>query len=179
MGKKIAAVFTNHLFLLKIIKIIGILLGAFVIQKISRFFVRSFRRRLKTSPGETPSQRKRRLKTLTSLLNNTINIVIVLVAFLLVLGELGVNLTPFLTGAGIFGLAIGMGMKDLAADMVAGFFLLLDNQINVGDRIEAGGAKGKVVKIGLRNLTIKDKDGRYYYIPNSAIKLIVKEKKRK
>jgi len=165
-------------FLDKIIKVLAILLGAIVCQKIIKILIRSLWRKLKSTPGETPSQKKQRLKTLTSLLTNAANFTIGIIALFLVLAELGVNLAPFLTGAGILGIAIGMGMKDLAADMVAGFFLLLDNQINIGDQVEIGSAKGRVLKIGLRTITLKSKDGRYYYIPNSSIKIIIKKKSR-
>ena len=163
----------------KTIRILVISLIAVISQKIIKKSIRSLRRRFKPAPGETPSQRTRRLQTVTSLLNNTANIIISIVFVFLILSELGVNLIPFLTGASILGLAIGMGMKDLASDMVAGFFLLLDNQINVGDQVEIGSAKGAVRKIGLRTITLRDKEGRYYYIPNSAIKIIIKNKRTK
>ncbi len=161
----------------KIIKILLILLFASLTQTVIKFFIRNFRRRLKTASGETLSQKNQRLKTLTSLLNNATGLTITIIAIFLVLADLGINLTPFLTGAGILGIAIGLGMKDLAADMVAGFFLLLDNQINLGDQVEIGSARGKVQKVGLRTVVLKDKKGRYFYIPNSTIKVIIKEKR--
>lgn len=161
----------------KVGKILLILFLAWISQRLVKKAIKTLRHKIKSAPQETIAQRKKRIDTLSSLLTNTANFFITLIALLMILSELGVNLTPFLTGAGIVGLSIGLGMKDLASDLVAGFFILLENQINVGDQVEIGSSKGKVVKISLRSITLKDKDGRLHFIPNSNIKTIIKSAK--
>jgi small conductance mechanosensitive channel len=162
--------------LAKLGRIVLILFLALISQKGVKKLIRTLKRRIRSAPGETLAQRRKRINTLSSLLTNAANFFISIIALLMILSELGVNLTPFLTGAGIIGLAIGLGMKDLASDLVAGFFILLDNQINIGDQVEIGSSKGKVVKIGLRTITLKDEQGRLHLIPNSNIKTIIKSK---
>jgi len=96
----------------------------------------------------------------------------------MILAELGVNIAPLVTGAGIIGLAIGFGAKSLAADFIAGFFIILENQFNVGDEIEINKNKGRVIKISLRTATLIDKDKKVYIVPNSSIKTVVKYPKK-
>ncbi|MCJ7827572.1 mechanosensitive ion channel family protein, partial [Patescibacteria group bacterium] len=71
-------------------------------------------------------------------------------------------------------LAIGFGAKNLVSDLIAGFFFILENQFNIGDTVEVGGNKGKVVRLTLRTLTLRDEEKKTYIIPNSNIKYIVK-----
>ena len=163
----------------KLLKIVGILGGAVVARIIVKTFISRLRSKIKKSSSETVLQAKNRVGTITGLLANAANFVISLIAIFLVLSELGVNIAPFLAGAGVIGLGIGMGMKDLAADMVAGFFILVENQINVGDKVQIGGSEGKIKKIGLRTLVLKDKEGKRHIIPNSSVKVIIKTIKKK
>lgn len=123
-------------------------------------------------------QQKKRLKTIRSLITNTSKIIINFIVFIMILSELGVNITPLITGAGILGLAVGFGAKSLVADIIAGFFIILENQFNVGDEIQIGTHKGKVIKITLRTVTLKDKDKKTYIVPNSSIKAVVKFPKK-
>lgn len=160
-------------------KIVAYLGGGVVLRIVIRFFIGRLRKGLKKAPSETVQQANQRIRTITSLLVNTTDFVISLLVIFLILAELGVDLTPFLTGAGILGLGVGLGMKDLAADMVAGFFLLLENQVNLGDWVKIGSSEGKVVKISLRTLVLRDSEGQEHIIPNSAVKTIIKKIKKK
>ena len=158
-------------------RIITIIISAWIVQKIIIACIKKFRKKIKKTRSETLGQKKQRIRTITSLLINASKIIINLLALFLILIELGVNIVPLLTGVGILGLGIGMGAKTLVADLIAGFFILLENQFNVGDFIKVGGAEGKVVKISLRTITLKGKEGNFFIIPNSYIKLVEKVKK--
>lgn len=164
---------------IKFLKIGGIFGGAVVARIIVKTFIARLRKKIKKSSSETVLQAKNRVRTITGLLANTANFVISLIAIFLVLSELGVNIAPFLAGAGVIGLGIGMGMKDLAADMVAGFFILVENQINVGDQVQIGTSGGKIRKIGLRTLVLRDEKGNNHIIPNSSVKVIIKTIRKK
>jgi len=170
--------FASEVVLVKGAKIALIVVGGAAARVAVRAFVRKLRRQIKKSSSETVQQAKQRVATVTSLLLNTTNFLVSLLVVFLILSELGVNVAPLLAGAGILGLGIGLATKDLAADLVAGFFLLLENEINVGDQVQIGASAGRIKKISLRTLTLEDKDNRRHIIPNSNIKVIIKDKKR-
>ena len=152
-----------------------ILLVALALQVVIKIFAKRLRKIIKKSALETAAQKRQRLKTLTSLLTSTSSLVINSTALLLILSELGINIAPLLTGVGILGLAVGFGARSLVADFIAGFFILLENQFNIGDEVNLGSNwQGKVLKISLRITTLKDKEGKIYIIPNSAIKAVIK-----
>ncbi len=115
-----------------------------------------------------------RLKTLRGLMKNVIGIVVWGIAFVMILSLWGVDILPIVTGAGILGLAIGFGSQTLVKDIVTGFFLLLENQYNVGDYVEIAGVKGRVRRMNLRTTILKDDDGTISIIPNSAVVKVVK-----
>jgi len=159
----------------KFIRILLILLASWLTQKTIRILAKRLRKAIKKAPLETVTQKRQRVKTLTSFLINTSALVINFTALLLILSELGINIAPLLTGVGILGLAVGFGAKSLVADFIAGFFILLENQFNIGDEVNLGGNwQGKVTKISLRTTTLKDKEEKTYIIPNSAIKAVIK-----
>ena len=127
-------------------------------------------------------RQQQRVKTISSLLVNSSKIVINFIVLVMILSELGVNIAPLLTGAGILGLAVGFGAKSLVSDLIAGFFIIFENQFNVGHTIKAANHEGRVVKITLRTITLKEKGGCRHIIPNSAIKSVTrfpKPKKKK
>jgi small-conductance mechanosensitive channel len=158
----------------KLFKIILYLAGAWITKKSVRLLVK----RAKLAPqkvGREPSKKqKQRVKTISNLIINSSKIVINFIVLVMILSELGVNIAPLLTGAGILGLAVGFGAKSLVADLIAGFFIIFESQFNVGDTIKAAGHEGRVVRITLRTVTLKDKDKNRHIIPNSAIKSVTR-----
>jgi small-conductance mechanosensitive channel len=90
----------------------------------------------------------------------------------MVLGELGLNLGPMLASAGIAGLAIGFGAQTLVHDFINGFFILLENQYDIGDTVRIAGVKGVVERMSLRNTVLRDEDGTVHTVPNSAIQIV-------
>ena len=151
-------------------KILFVVLMAFVVSRIFRAIV-----------GKMASLQERRLpsgiraqqvRTLAAVINSVGVFVVVFVATLMVLGTLGLNLGPLLASAGIVGLAIGFGAQTLVKDVINGFFILLENQYDVGDTVRIAGVKGTVENMSLRHTTLRDEDGTIHIVPNGAILIV-------
>jgi moderate conductance mechanosensitive channel len=120
-------------------------------------------------PGVKRERAEQRAQTLATVLRSVSSVFIWAVAILLVLGELGVNLAPLIAGAGIVGLALGFGAQTLVRDMISGFFLLLEDQLGVGDIADLGDAVGTVEKVTLRTTTVRSLEGTLWHVPNGEI----------
>jgi small conductance mechanosensitive channel len=119
--------------------------------------------------AESPAEVDKRIATLTSVVYRTSMIVIVAIAFMVIMPEVGINIGPFLAGAGLAGLAIGFGAQSLVKDGINGFFILVENQYAKGDVINAAGIGGLVEDVNLRRTLLRDLDGAVHSVPNSAI----------
>ena len=111
----------------------------------------------------------KRTSTLTHVLSDTVRVVIVLVGLMMILSELGIDLGPLLMAAGIGGVAIGFGAQSLVKDIISGFFILLENQIRVGDVVTASGTTALVEEVRLRTIRMRDLSGNVHIIPNGMI----------
>jgi len=116
--------------------------------------------------------RARQVKTMAGVIGSVGKFAIFFVASLEILSQLGFNLGPLLASAGIVGLAIGFGAQTLVKDVINGFFILLENQYDIGDSVRAAGVKGNVEDMSLRRTVLRDDDGTVHTIPNSEIKLV-------
>jgi moderate conductance mechanosensitive channel len=114
-------------------------------------------------------RRRQRAATLGSLLRSIASFVIYGTAFVLVLGEFGVDLAPIIASAGVIGVAVGFGAQNLVKDFISGIFMMLEDQYGVGDAVDFGSASGTVESIGLRVTTIRDVEGTLWYVRNGAI----------
>ncbi len=112
---------------------------------------------------------KKRANTLASVIRHLATVAILAVAFITVLGELGVEIGPVLAAAGIVGLAVGFGAQSLVKDVINGFFILLEDQIRVGDVVQAAGQSGLVEKVNLKMTILRDFSGNVHFIPNGSI----------
>ena len=121
------------------------------------------------STHESTSRVEARTATIEAMTKSLTTWIVYIVATLLVLGELGINLAPLLAGAGIAGIAIGFGAQNLVRDVLAGFFVLVEDQYGVGDIIDAGPASGTVERISLRSTQLRDLAGTVWHIPNGTI----------
>ncbi len=130
--------------------------------------------RLSSSLGRQldDEESRKRVKTLTSVVRNLLTVVILLVACMIILGELGVEIGPILAAAGIVGLAVGFGAQSLVKDVINGFFILLNDQIRVGDVVDIGGKGGVVEKVNLRMTILRDLAGNVHFIPNGTIDVV-------
>lgn len=119
--------------------------------------------------GVYPERRRQRAEAIGSVLRSLVTAVVFSIALLTVLGELSFDLAPLLASAGIAGLAIGFGAQTLVKDLLAGLFMLLEDQYGVGDTVDLGEATGIVEAVGLRITTIRDGQGVLWYIRNGEI----------
>lgn len=114
-----------------------------------------------------------RVRTVKTLSSNLIRYVTVIVIVICVLSLLNVDMPTILAGLGVIALVIGFGAESLITDVVTGFFILMDNQYNVGDIIEVGGFRGTVSEIGIRTTSLMDTGGNVKIINNSDMKNIL------
>src|SRR5215471_6237222 len=151
-------------------KIILIILGAYILMRMLRTFARkSAELHVRTLP---PGIRVQQVRTLASVLTSVGIFVIFFVATLMVLSVFNLNLGPMLASAGIAGLAIGFGAQTLVHDFINGFFILFENQYDLGDVVRIAGVKGTVEGMSLRNTVLRDDDGTVHIVPNSAIQIV-------
>jgi len=112
-------------------------------------------------------------RTLVPLLYSICQYVLYFGAGVYMLGVLDMDTKPILAGAGIIGVAVGLGAQSLVTDVVSGFFILFENQYLVGDFVQIGDASGVVEAVGIRLTQIRDAQGKLYIIPNGQIKAVV------
>lgn len=122
--------------------------------------------RLSGSNGREASARE---KTLLSLFRNAIMIVIVSLTLLVVLSQLGINITPILTSVGVLGLAVSFGAQTLVKDIITGIFIQLENALNTGDVVDVAGINGTVERVTIRSVAIRATNGAYHVIPFSSV----------
>ena len=154
----------------KILAIIAIcLIAYFVLKKmVPRTIGKTLSRTMKGQPEVEIEKRK---ATLTRLFMVTISVVIWAIGLLLVLTELGVNITALLAGFGVAGIAVGFGAQSLVKDLIAGFIIMIENQYNVGDVIRVADVAGGVEAINLRRTLLRDLDGILHVVPNGEIRV--------
>lgn len=114
----------------------------------------------------------RRIHTLSRVIRYVVTVAVTVVTGIVILGEFGISVAPILGAAGVVGIALGFGAQSLVKDYFTGFFLLLENQIRIGDIVEAGGKAGVVEELTLRYLRLRDYDGNVHYIPNGTVSVV-------
>lgn len=145
-----------------IILVVTALVLRFFRVVVSRLFV--------TSPGgRTFYFDERRARTLSILLQSIMRYGIYFIAIILILQEFSIDTTSIVAGAGILGLAIGVGAQSLIKDLITGFFVILEDQYAVGDYIASGDMTGTVEEIGFRVTKLRDANGVLHIIPHGLI----------
>jgi moderate conductance mechanosensitive channel len=142
---------------------------AWLMVRIIASTVRRLERELTRSTTASMDERLKRAQTLGALIQNSADVVIVGIALLMVLNELNIDILPMLTGAGIAGVALGFGAQWLVRDLIAGFFLILEDQVRVGDSVVINGQGGAVEAVNLRTLVLRDVEGAVHVFPNGAV----------
>jgi len=122
--------------------------------------------------GEPASEKHKRVATLVLLVRQGIYILITITTLLLTLKQLGIDIAPILASAGVVGLAVGFGAQNLVRDIISGFFLILENQVRVGDVAIINGTGGLVDEVNFRTLILRDLSGTMHVFPNGEIKTI-------
>jgi moderate conductance mechanosensitive channel len=146
-----------------------ILAGAFAVTRAASLVIEHMQFKLSRRRAPTDQEWQRRAATLGGILSSTVTTIVGFVAILMLLRELSVDVMPILTGAGIAGLAIGFGAQYLVRDVIAGFFLILEDQVRVGDNARINGVAGTVEQINLRTIVLRDNEGAVQVFPNGTI----------
>jgi len=124
------------------------------------------------STEESPGAAKQRARTIVEVLG-TIGVVVVWAGVVVtVLDQLGFDITPVLASAGFLGLAVGLGAQSLVRDFVNGFFILLENQVSVGDNVRINGIGGQVEAMTPRMIVLRDQTAAVHYLPNGSIRTL-------
>ncbi len=155
------------------IKIIGVLIIAFLADRVGRFFIDKSVRELVKPDKAVPDYReaeKKREDTLIKIFNNILRILILVVVVLTILPQIGINITGLLAGAGVIGIAIGLGARSLIQDFLAGIFIILENEYRIGDVVCLDDTCGLVQDITLRKTVLRNLDGAEHHISNGSIK---------
>ncbi len=118
------------------------------------------------------ARRASRAESISSVLSNTAMIAIWTIAFITILGELGINLGPMIAGAGIAGVALGFGAQSLVKDFISGVFMLMEDQYGIGDVVDLGEAVGTVEEVALRTTVLRGVDGTVWHVPNGEIRRV-------
>ena len=147
-----------------------ILAVAWLLQAVASRLIRVFRNYMaKRASG---ADELRRIDTVSSAFLYVASVVVVLVAGMLVLSELGISIAPVLATAGVAGIAIAFGAQSLIKDYFTGFFLLVEDQVRQGDVVEIAGKSGEVEEVTLRYVRLRDGDGYVHFVPNGEIKVV-------
>jgi small-conductance mechanosensitive channel len=154
-------------------RIIIILLGMWLAMKSANFVSRRIRILAEDDDPTRESDREKRANTLSQILKTASKVLIITIGSIMLIKEAGIDIGPLLAGAGIIGLAIGFGSQALVKDIVTGFFILLEDQLRVGDVIRAGDHAGLVEKITLRTISLRDSEGALHVVPNGDAGAIV------
>ncbi|MBU8549729.1 mechanosensitive ion channel family protein [Streptomyces sp. Babs14] len=117
-------------------------------------------------------RRRQRSEAIGSVLRSVASFLILGTAALMVLGTFQINLAPLLASAGVAGVAIGFGARNLVTDFLSGVFMILEDQYGVGDSIDAGVASGEVIEVGLRVTKLRGDNGEIWYVRNGEVKRI-------
>ena len=153
-------------------KILLILIVAWITQKIINRSLKNVEKRMVTNrqlEGEIATDASKRVQTIMNLIRQGIGILLWAMIVLIILKQIGVEIGPILAGAGILGLAVGFGAQNLVRDVISGFFMIMEDQIRVGDVAVLNGTGGLVEKINFRITSLRDLSGTVHVFPNGTI----------
>jgi len=156
---------------LKMLRICVIIVVAMLVVGLLQRSIRLLRQRIANRLDDKDSVK--RAETLGRVFRYVVAVVVSIVAFMMVLSELGISLAPILGAAGVAGVAIGFGAQSLVKDYFTGFFLLFEDQVRTGDVVKIAGHAGLVEEITLRHTRLRDYDGHVHYVPNGMIDSVV------
>ncbi|MCQ3815153.1 MAG: mechanosensitive ion channel family protein [Acidimicrobiia bacterium] len=170
------------------IRIIFILILAWIVSKVLQKSVLKFAQTIANSPSDPRLQSLRekgpgkalmeerelkrataRAETIGLVLRSIVVAAVWILALFLILGQLDIDLAPLIAGAGIGGLALGFGAQSIVKDFLSGLFMLIEDHYGVGDIVDVGSAVGTVESVSLRSTTIRDVKGTVWHVPNGSI----------
>ena len=151
------------------INVVIIIAGAFILVRAANLAIEHLQYKLSRSHATTDLEWQRRATTLGGIMTSLVSAAVGFVAVLMLLRELSIDVVPILTGAGIVGLAVGFGAQNLVRDVISGFFLILEDQVRIGDIARINGVQGVVEQINLRTIVLRDGEGAVQVFPNGTI----------
>ena len=151
------------------VNIIAIGAGAYIVVRAASLAIEHLQYKLGKRHAQADLEWQRRAATLSGILTSLVTASAMFIAILMMLRELAIDVVPLLTGAGIAGLAIGFGAQNLVRDVISGFFLILEDQVRVGDLVRINSASGIVEQINLRTIVVRDGEGAVQVFPNGSI----------
>jgi small conductance mechanosensitive channel len=151
--------------------LITVVVGAILWFALNKFLPPVVRRAVgRTRYKESKEGLEKRTNTLLAIFKGIARVLIIVVVIIMVLDEVGVPIAPVLAGFGIAGVAVGFGAQYLIRDLIAGIFIILENQYRVGDVVKVADIGGLVEEITLRKTVLRDLDGIVHHVPNGEIK---------
>lgn len=154
------------------LRILIVLFAAwFTVMLLHKFINRLEKRLLRKSlaEGEPATESEKRIETITRLLRQAAQLALWVTVLLVVLKEIGIEIAPVIASAGIVGLAVGFGAQNLVRDIISGFFMILENQVRVGDVAIINNTGGLVEKINFRTIVLRDLGGVVHVFPNGTV----------
>lgn len=152
-------------------RIFAVLLVAFILSRLLKLVAEHFTA-LSNRQDLPSSLRSQQIRTLSSVIYSIGLFIILFIAAMQVLALLGINMGPLLASAGVAGLAIGFGAQTLVKDFINGFFILAENQYDIGDTVRIAGVQGVVENMTLRRTVLRDTDGTVHTVPSSGIQVV-------
>jgi len=146
--------------------------GTYLGLKAIYLVINRFAARLKKRVEEETHESIRQIDTLAGILRKIAIAGGIIIAGLMLLKEINVDIRPILTAAGIGGIALGFGSQALVRDIISGFFLIIENQIRIGDVVKIGDKSGLVEAINFRTVVLRDLEGVVHIIPNGSVQSI-------
>ncbi len=153
---------------LVLIAVLGLLSLLFTVLAIPHFIKRAV---ANSSIGQTDDEIAKRADTLITVMVTSMEVLILVVFVFMFLGETGVPIAPALAGVSIVGVAIGFGAQSLVKDVIAGLFVIMENQFRKGDVVSLAGVTGLVEDLNLRRTLLRDADGTVHVVPNGEVKV--------
>jgi len=148
--------------------VITLLIIAFILKiiiwRIEKYLIRKAEKK-----SRVPGEHVKRIQTLSKILNKIVYIILAAIGITIILSQVGINIGPILTAAGVFGLAVSFGAQNLVKDIISGTFILLENQVRVGDVAIINGTGGLVEAINLRTIILRDLSGAVHIFPNGSV----------
>lgn len=159
--------------LFSLMRVAGIMIGVWIIILILKGIMKRLELKFKSDREDLKSlEASKRVETIFQLIRQGLNITISSLGVLMILKEFGLDIGPILASAGVLGLAVGFGAQNLVRDIITGFFMILENQVRVGDVVQINGTGGLVEKINLRTIIIRDVTGTVHVFPNGTINTV-------
>ncbi len=154
------------------LSILLIVVIAFLILRLMRSVIRRTIQHLVERGAESNRELTLKINTLSTVVESLLRLIVVVVAGMMVLSNLGIDIAPLLASAGVVGIAIGLGAQSLIRDFIGGFLILLEDQFGVGDVITVNGYTGTVEHVSLRRTGLRQLNGSFAIVPNGDVRSV-------